>query len=232
MFNGKMKAVTFSYDDGCVQDRRMVEIFNKYNLKCTFNLNSERLGEAGTLDCGGITVDHSRIKAEDLRHVYAGHEVAAHTLTHPYVRHCEDPEILRQVEQDRLNLTELMGYEVVGFAYPGGGENNDDHIAQLIRENTGVLYARGVGGTGSFDLPANLYRITPSMNQQNPLENVMALVEKFLALEPTTPQLLFLYGHSYSLDAGDRWDEFEAVCARISNHDDIFYGTNKEVLLG
>ena len=35
-----MKALTFSYDDGVEQDRRLVELFNKNNLKCTFNLNS------------------------------------------------------------------------------------------------------------------------------------------------------------------------------------------------
>ena len=44
MWNGKLKAVTFSYDDGVTQDIRLIEIFNKYNLKATFNLNSELLG--------------------------------------------------------------------------------------------------------------------------------------------------------------------------------------------
>ncbi len=38
MFNGKNKAITFSYDDGVMQDIRLIEIFNKYNLKATFNI--------------------------------------------------------------------------------------------------------------------------------------------------------------------------------------------------
>ena len=33
-FYGKMKAVTFSYDDGVTQDQRLISLFNKYNLKC------------------------------------------------------------------------------------------------------------------------------------------------------------------------------------------------------
>ena len=37
MFNGKMKAVTFSYDDGVTQDRKFIEMLDKYNLKCTLN---------------------------------------------------------------------------------------------------------------------------------------------------------------------------------------------------
>lgn len=40
MWNGKKKAVTFSFDDGVTQDIRLIEIFNKYGLKGTFNLNS------------------------------------------------------------------------------------------------------------------------------------------------------------------------------------------------
>ena len=53
MFNGKMKALTFSYDDGVTQDKRLIEMFNKYDLKCTFNLNSELLGKPGALNMAG-----------------------------------------------------------------------------------------------------------------------------------------------------------------------------------
>ena len=31
--NGKKRAVTFSYDDGVIEDRKLVEILNKYGLK-------------------------------------------------------------------------------------------------------------------------------------------------------------------------------------------------------
>ena len=36
---GKAKALTMSYDDGRLQDERLVEIFNKYGIRGTFNLN-------------------------------------------------------------------------------------------------------------------------------------------------------------------------------------------------
>ena len=36
----KKKAVTFSYDDGVPQDRRLAEIFDCYGMKGTFNFNS------------------------------------------------------------------------------------------------------------------------------------------------------------------------------------------------
>ena len=58
--DGKKRALTFSYDDGSANDRRLVEIFNKFGMKGTFHLNSGhlmrgpdqwhiRLDEIGTL---------------------------------------------------------------------------------------------------------------------------------------------------------------------------------------
>lgn len=40
---GKAKALTLSYDDGQIYDRRLVEIMNKNGLKGTFHLNSAKL---------------------------------------------------------------------------------------------------------------------------------------------------------------------------------------------
>ena len=45
---GKMKAVTFSYDDGVKADIRLSEIFSKYGLKATFNINSSALTAEGS----------------------------------------------------------------------------------------------------------------------------------------------------------------------------------------
>ena len=83
MWCGKKKAVTFSFDDGVTQDIRLIEILNRYNLKGTFNINSDLLGKAGELVRNGRNVRHDKIQIFDFRKVYDGHEVAVHTLTHP-----------------------------------------------------------------------------------------------------------------------------------------------------
>lgn len=131
MWNGKKKAVTFSYDDGVMQDIRLIEIFNRYGLRATFNLNSGLLGGKNTLIRGGVQVRHDKIRMEDVRAVYDGHEVAAHTLTHPALCTLPDEEVVRQVEEDRQALSALVGYEVVGMAYPGGGVNHDARVEVL-----------------------------------------------------------------------------------------------------
>lgn len=233
MFSGKKKAITFSYDDGVTQDRRLIEIFNKYNLKATFNLNSELLGKEGALAVKGIQVNHTKNKPEDVKHIYEGHEVAVHTLTHPNLVKIEDEnEIIRQVEQDRINLSELVGYEVVGMAYPCGAPNCDNRVANIIKENTGVRYARTVTVTKSFEPFCDLYQYQGTLFHHGNWDILFDMGKAFVELETDTPKVFYIWGHAYEFDIyPERWKLFEEFCEMISNRADIFYGTNKEVLL-
>ncbi len=154
-----------------------------------------------------------------------------HTLTHPNLTKLTDAEIIHQVEQDCLNLSELVGYEVIGMAYPCGGVNNDDLTAKIIRENTGVKYSRTITCNNSFSLQDNLYRLNPSAYHLD-FDILMQLGQQFVNLDTKTPQIFYIWGHSYEMDyRPDYWIRLEAFFKLISNRSDIFYGTNKEVLL-
>ena len=228
MFNGKMKAITFSYDDGVTQDLRLIEMLNKYGLKATFNINSELLGKSGGLEREGSFITHNKLYPEELKYIYKGHEIAVHSLTHPDLTKCEDGEVIRQVEEDRKNLTDLAGYEVVGMAYPCGP--NDDRVAELIKRHTGVKYSRTVTESFSFDTQENLYRFNPTVYHRK-WDKMFSLAEEFIDLKPTIPKIFYIWGHSYEFDIKNEWDKFEQFCKLISGKDDIYYGTNTEVLL-
>lgn len=231
MFNGKMKAITFSYDDGVTQDKRLIEIFNKYGLKATFNLNSELLGQPNSLVRDGVKIDHTKNKAKDVRYIYEGHEVAAHTLTHPFLPELDDAEVIRQVEEDRQKLSELVGYEVLGLAYPGGGVNYDDRVAGLIKNNTPIKYARTGDWTGSFEPWTDLYKYSSTIYHHFCWDEMLKMGEKFVEMKAETPQVFFIYGHAYEFDIfPERWARFEEFCKHLGGREDIFYGTNLEVL--
>ena len=66
---GKHKALTMSYDDGKIPDRRLVEIFNRYGIRGTFHLNS------------GVLLTENRIHPEEIPGLYRGHEIACHTVS-------------------------------------------------------------------------------------------------------------------------------------------------------
>ena len=66
----KYKSLTFSYDDATVCDRRLVEIFNRYGMKGTFNVSSSFL-------------DRVRyVSSAEISELYAGHEIACHGKNH------------------------------------------------------------------------------------------------------------------------------------------------------
>ena len=232
MFNGKMKAVTFSYDDGVTQDQRLIRILDKYGLKCTFNLNSGLLGSPGSLIREDVTVAHVKPRACEVRGIYEGHEIAVHTLTHPALSHLSDEDIVREVEEDRIALSELAGYEVVGMAYPGGTHVMNEHVADLIRTRTGVKYARTTTSTHNFDLQQNLHIFNPTVYHHIEWDKLFELGEKFISLKTDVPQIYYIWGHAYEFDIHGDWERFEEFCRLISGRADIFYGTNREVLLG
>ena len=82
---GRRKAFSVTYDDGVEQDVRFVALLNRYGLKGTFNLNSGLMETAfaWTHESGRVI---RRLRAENAAALYAGHEVASHTLTHPYMQ--------------------------------------------------------------------------------------------------------------------------------------------------
>ena len=227
------KILTFSYDDGVTQDIRLIELFNKYGMKATFNINSELLGLDGELVRDGVRVTHIKNKKEDVKHIYEGHEVAAHTLTHPFLPGIEDPaEIIRQVEQDRLNLSDLCGYEVFGMAYPCGGINFNDFVGETIRNNTGIKYARTTISTFDFQPQENLYQFKPSVYHHAEMDKMFEMGEKFLNLQTDVPQVFYVWGHAYEFDIRNEWGRFEEFLQMMSGRKDICYCTNLEALVG
>ncbi len=235
MWNGKKKAVTFSFDDGVLQDLRVLEIMNKYGVKGTFNLNSGHFGNRGIIGTNGAKRDV--VLASKVKETYEGHEVAVHTLTHPNLRVLDDETIERQVMIDRELLSNLVGYDVIGMAYPFGLLSADGREVRVLSTRTPIRYARTVVQSFNFDIPENLLAYNPTAHWAN--ERGDELIDEFLASDSDKPQALYLWGHTYELDwADDKFPghmteaKFEAMCKRLVEHkDEIFFGTNREVLL-
>lgn len=219
------KAVTFSYDDGVTPDLRLLEIFNKYGMKCTFNLNYGLGANSGSWQCNGKTV--SRLELKEHVAAYAGHEIAAHALTHQNLTEITIEEARKEMVEDRDGLTQLFGKCPVGMAYPYGAFN--DEVVTLL-SSLGFQYARTVWSSHNFDVQTDLLRFRPTCHHDD--EKLFELAEEFLAMETEEPKIFYIWGHSYEFMGNDNWDRIEKLCQMLSGRDDIFYGTNAEVLLG
>lgn len=116
MSNKPNKMITFSFDDGNIEDIRLVEILNKYKLKCTFNLSASRLSEVYSWDNNGREVKHFNYM--EYPNLYEGHEVACHGYSHPRLQLLERKTVYNEIALDRKLLSAVYGKDIKGMAYP------------------------------------------------------------------------------------------------------------------
>ena len=213
--DGKKRAFTMSYDDGQIHDLRLIEIFNKYGVKGTFNLNANNIDKPGY------------VTSEDVRTKYVGHEVACHGFTHQYFERIPREELIREVLEDRKNIEADYGVITRGMAYAYG-----DYSAEAIEilKQCGIVYSRTVYSTLGFGFPQNWLTLHPTCHHNN--EKLMELAERFVTTTPRFPaqnMLFYVWGHSYEFDDNDNWDVIERFAEYVGGKNDIWYATNIEI---
>lgn len=220
------KAVTFSYDDGIEQDRRLVEIFNRYGMKCTFNLNTGIQTQESQFEIEGVHIQ--RMNQKDIGDLYQGHEIALHGLTHAGPPELADEQFAKEFLQDAKNIERIYGKYPVGMAYAYG--SYDQRVVDYLK-SIGIKYGRTVGSTHGFDLPKEPMLLEATCHHND--EQLFALAKQFLEAEPEDgkPMLFYIWGHSYEFDVNRNWNRIERLCEMLAGHEDIFYGTNAECLL-
>ena len=220
---GRKKAFNITYDDGVLQDIRFVDLLNKYNIKGTFNLNSQLMQQQFEWQHEkGITV--KRLPQDKVVELYRNHEVASHTLTHPYMHDMSRDEIMYQLGMDKYNLQQLFGREIYGFAVPFSFYS--DTIAECAK-NCGFEYARCSEERLCYTPAENYYWWAAGIFHLN--NKFASFVEDFFATQQELA-LCQIVGHSYDLDTENMWDMMENILQKISADKDIVSLTNIEIV--
>ena len=220
---GKSKAATFSYDDGVVADKRLVEILDRHNLKGTFNLNSL------LFDCERW---HGRMDEQQtyLTFYSRPHEVALHGARHIYLDKVPTPEAVNEDVQNRRYLEDRFDRIVRGMAYAYNGFN--DKVKEVLKM-TGIAYARTTFSTHSFGVPVDFLEWNPTCHHTDP--ELFGLLDKFLNTSPEAefkhrePYIFYVWGHSYEFDDDGNWDMMESLAQKLGGRGDIWYATNIEI---
>lgn len=223
---GRTKAFTLSYDDGVTQDERLIAMFDRFGVKCTFNINSGLYGVGGPVKGhpSPFPFTHLRLTEDRIVEMYQNHEIAVHGAEHLDPVAYPLPVIAQDVMRDRYHLEQLLGHPVTGMAYPFG-TFNDDVVALL--KTLGIEYARTTISTHSFDLPEDWLKLHPTCHHNDP--QLMELLEQFVSDETPALKLFYLWGHAYEFDGHNNWETMEAALKLVSGHDDIWYATNGEI---
>lgn len=205
--------LTMSYDDGKQEDRRLLEIFNRYGIKGTFNVNS------------GLEGDPVRIPQEEYKELYKGHEIACHTVSHPTIGRCPLELVAQEVLEDRKKLEAIMGYPVRGLAYPNGSESPE---IRAMLPALGIRYGRVVGNTDGFAMPDDFLQWKATCHHNH---NLLELGQKFVDLHKKQYlYMMYVWGHSYEFTNNNNWELMEEFCKMAGGREDIWYATNIQIV--
>lgn len=208
---GKRRAMTLSYDDGMIFDRRLAKIFDENGLRASFHLNSGLLG------------DGNHLTKEELPEVFCNHEVSVHTVTHPWLSMMPDEGILWEVMEDRRTLEAAAGYPVRGMSYPFG--DYDERVLSVLR-TCGIVCSRTVRATNAFALPDDFLAWHPTCHHTGPLDE---LLDAFRKSPYWNLSCFFIWGHSYEFDRSDNWSLIEEFAKRAAGDPETWYATNIEI---
>jgi len=224
--NGKRIAVTTSFDDGVVEDRRVVEAFNQWGLKATFNLNSAKLGRTGERK-PIVPGEWAHIDASEVAELYAGHEVAIHTATHPWLQRLDAAQIATEVLEDRKALEDLVGYPVRGMAYPFGTYNAQ--VLAVLRA-LGIVYCRAVENRDPCFPPSEPLVWAPTAHQFSAQPAPVPQRWEAYYNNKNSSGVFYVWGHAYEFNRpGHDWPELETVYQPLSGKPDVWYCTNIEL---
>ena len=220
---GVAKAATFSYDDGGEADKRLVAVFDKYNLKGTFNLNSELFEAKGW---------HNRMDEQSTYNLFAdgNHEIANHGARHTFLAKVPIAEAVKEIVDCRAYLEKKFGRIVTGMAYSYDSYNG---AVLSVLPSLGIDYARTTKSTRSFALPENWLEWNPTCKHTD--ERLSELADKFVndspesAFKQREPWLFYVWGHSFEFDDNDNWEIIEELAKKLSGAKNIWFATNGEI---
>lgn len=197
------------WDDGDVDDIRLVEILRKHGAKATFNIMP-----GGWTSQRRLVQQHKgeypvyRLTLDEMPHVYEGFCLGGHTMTHPDLVSIDPAWALTELVACRRFIETHFGQTSCGMAYPHGKYN--DQVKELVGQ-AGYLYARTTGKTDrvlNLDDPMALH----------PTCHFLAadFWAKFEAVKAVDGDFYF-WGHTCELmndHAG--WQELDTLIGRLS----------------
>jgi peptidoglycan-N-acetylglucosamine deacetylase len=196
------------WDDGNVDDIRLIELLRIYGAKASFNLNYDLHQEKRYLSWKyQDTKEVWKLSLPELKSVYDGFLVANHMLTHPWPTRIPVEEMEREIVEGKDRLEQYFGYEVKGFAYPFGDYNP---IVEDAVRRAGHVYARTCENTPNVVPPVDAMAFHSSRHQA--ASDFWEEYERVRAVDGT----FYFWGHSYEFISEADWQEIERKMARMA----------------
>lgn len=232
--------VTTSWDDGHPHDVKVAELLAKYGLKGTFYIPVKN-------------DEHEVMSDNEVLDITSEFEVGGHTLNHVVLTTLPYTDACKEIECGKKKMEDLIGKELIIFAYPKG------HYNQQVKEFVKEAGFKGARTASWFHVgyPDDLYSIHPTIHvyPHPALVHIGHLIKelnlgvllKYLLNDRCVTDIKYLtaiwldkiiseggilhiWGHSWEIEELGLWGELEGILGYISQYKGLNHFTNGEII--
>ena len=216
-----MVKVACCWDDGVVNDIKLIELLRKYNGKATFNLNPGAMPEHTAVPRWRTMQDtcwhyngfiNGKVGLAEMKEIYGDFQVASHGWMHKGGS-VPPEEFIKDAMDARKYLEDVFQRECLGYAWPCGDVT--PQAAKLLKD-AGFLYGRTTANTdnvGVTDSPLRLDSSCHHMDRQ--------FYTKFQEVKERNG-IFYFWGHSYEmLDCDGLWNQLEQKLAMLAEDPEV-----------
>jgi peptidoglycan-N-acetylglucosamine deacetylase len=213
-----MVFISFSWDDGAVEDLKLMDLSLKYNISGMFFIPATNPERAVMCE-------------ENIRDIGRnGFEIGAHTYSHSYLTEIPFEKANEELVSGKKFLEDTLGKEISHFCFPGGKLNN-----RLVEAARSYFKSARTGDTGAL-VQENAFLIKPAFHffdrgmksmlfnslKNNTqifrllLKHLMSpgyfdLIKAMIADLSRAPgnYKLIVWGHSWEIEEYHLWDRLE-----------------------
>ena len=126
--------VFLTFDDGFENVLRQgVPLLAEHGAKAIQFLVAERLGKTNDWETRDGEVEERLMDRSQIEEwLAAGHEIGAHTNTHPHLTRLTTAHAREEINGSRQRLEDLFGRQIQHFCFPYG--DHDETIVELVKE--------------------------------------------------------------------------------------------------
>ena len=221
-----MLKLSFSWDDGALEDLHLVRLLEKYEIPATLFIPTENKEGRKVLSPSDIKSVHSELIA-----------IGAHTQHHTYLTELPLDKVHEEVVLNKKYLEDVLGISINDFSFPGGKYNRDifsiiqnefqtyrtadtmcSHLNKYIIKPTFHFYPRG-----KKSLLANALRHKDALFFEC-IKNMLRTDDYFellrflmdAALKSQNVFFIHIWGHSWELVQFSLWQELDKMLNWIS----------------
>jgi peptidoglycan-N-acetylglucosamine deacetylase len=201
------------WDDGVLDDIRLIEILRRHDAKASFNLNygnqpAHRAASWMFRDVKEVW----KLGKDELRDVYDGFTIANHSDKHLKLPEVPISEAIEDIRVGRDALEQHFGCSVTGFAYPCGLHSAD--VENAVRE-AGHIYARTTKNVDCVFPPDE-----PMAFHANCHFAAADFWDRFDRAQAEAHPVFYFWGHSYEMITEQDWAEMERKIVRLTAEPD------------